>query len=70
MTFTHVHVVKALVDVVEALVVGDKLVNPKSAVQVIVDDTWDLGSTLDTSKRGSFPDTTRNKLESADSAAK
>jgi hypothetical protein len=79
-----VHVVESLVDVVQTLVVGNKLVDPKSAVQVVypsavdlhtvrmttgravvgrrltIDDTWDLGSSLDSTESRSSPNSTSN----------
>jgi hypothetical protein len=39
---TYVHVVESLVDVVQALVVGNEFVYPKSAVQVVYPSAVDL----------------------------
>ena len=57
------HVVEALVDVVKVLRVGDKFVDPQGSVEVIINDTRDLGSSLDTAERRSLPDSTGDQLE-------
>lgn len=42
---------------------SDELVHLELAVQVVVDETGQLGATLDTTKGTSLPDTAGNKLE-------
>jgi hypothetical protein len=58
-----VHVVKALVDLLEVSLVGDELVDPESTLEVVLDDTGDLASALDSSKGGSSPDSASDELE-------
>jgi hypothetical protein len=41
-TVPGVHVVKALVDVLQSLMVRDKLVDPEVAFEIVLDDAWDL----------------------------
>ena len=60
---TLVHGIKSLVDIVEAKVVGDKLVNLDLASEVVLNKTGQLRAALDTTKGRSAPDTASHQLE-------
>lgn len=45
------HIIEALVDAFQSLIVSDKLVDPKFAREIVFHDTRKLGSALDTTKR-------------------
>lgn len=57
------HVAEGLVDLVEWLAVGDKLVDLEVALHVVVDEAGELGATLDAAKGAALPDTAGDKLE-------
>jgi hypothetical protein len=50
-----VHVVEGLVDLIQRLAVGDKLVDFELAIHVVLDKTRQLGTALDTSERAATP---------------
>lgn len=60
---TLVHGIKSLVDIVEAKVVGDELVNLDLACEVVLNKAGQLRAALDTAKSRSTPDTASHQLE-------
>lgn len=60
---TRLHVVKSSVNVRKWLTMSDEFIDLQFAGHVVVDEVWQLGSSLDTSESGSSPDTTSDKLE-------
>lgn len=62
-TVTLLHLLEGSVDISEGLAVGDELVNLQLAVQVVVDQTGQLGAALDTTESTSLPHTTGDQLE-------
>lgn len=61
--FTLLHVLKALVDVVQVGSVSNVVVDLESAVQVPLDNTGQFGPALDTAERRTLPLATGNELE-------
>ena len=59
------HVVEALVDLLEGAVVGDELVDPELALHVVLNKTGELSAALDAAERRSLPDTASDELEGA-----
>lgn len=57
------HVLEGLVDTSQSLAMGDEFVDLEFAAHVVGDETWELGSTLDTTEGASFPYTAGNELE-------
>lgn len=68
-TVTLLHVRKGLVDAVQWLSVRDKFVDLQLPSHIIVDKIGQLGPTLDTSKRATFPYTAGDELERWDSVS-
>lgn len=63
-SMTYMHVIESLVDLLESSPMSDKLINPELPVEVVINDSREFGSSLDTSESGSTPYSTSNKLES------
>lgn len=57
------HILECLVDAAEVLTVSDELVDLEISIQVVVDETRQLGAALDASESAAFPDTTGDQLE-------
>jgi len=62
---SSLHIGEGLVHLVERLTVGDEFVNLEVAVQVVINETRQLGAALDTTERTAFPYTACDKLEGA-----
>ena len=60
---TSLHVRERLVDLVKRLSVCDELVDLEAALEVVIDKTRELSTTLDTTEGTSLPATSCNKLE-------
>ena len=62
-TVTLLHLLEGIVDSVKRLAVGNELINLKLAVQVVINQAGQLGTTLDTTEGTTLPYTTGDKLE-------
>jgi len=60
---TSVHIFECLVDLIKWLPVCDELIDLESALEVIVDKTRKLGTTLHTAKSATLPATSGDELE-------
>ena len=50
-----VHVVEGFIDLVEGLTVGDEFFDLQLAIHVVLDESWQLGTALDTSESAASP---------------
>jgi hypothetical protein len=57
------HVMEGVIDLVQRLSMGDELVNFQTALLPILNKTWQLRSSLDTTKGTALPLTPSHKLE-------
>ena len=55
-TVAGVHVMEGIVDLVQRLTVGDELVNLELSIQIVLDESGQLGATLDASESATTPD--------------
>lgn len=60
---SRLHDLEGLVDTRQRLAVGDKLVHPELAVEVVLDKAGQLRAALDAAKGAAFPDTAGDELE-------
>jgi hypothetical protein len=60
---TSLHVSKGLVDLVQRLSVRDELVDLETTLKVVIDETGELSTSLDTTEGTSLPATSCDELE-------
>jgi hypothetical protein len=62
-TITSLHICKSLVDIVERLTMGNKLINLQFSVHVVLHKAWKLRAALNPAEGAAFPYAASDELE-------